>query len=399
MDILRKLVSGKKNRYKADGYNLDLTYITPRIIAMSIPGQGVHKVYRNNIDSVSHFLNMRHPGNYRVFNLSGIKYDYKKFASCVKDFPWEDHYPPPIEVLFKACNEIHQWLDLNIRNVVVVHCRAGKGRTGTLICCYLLYCRRLLHPEDALNYYKIKRFSAGGGVTQPSQIRYVCYFSEVLEGHIRSPNVLQLRCVRMVTAPHMGNSSCRPFIEIRDNKVKVFHNKKTSRDFQPIFADNWDELKVHELALANSEILLCGDIDCFLHHWGRLKMKKICRFSFNTAFIEPGHILELRKRELDPDNFKENKKVSDDFCITLDFEERKCNCNNILSVFERCQDCKEIMTKWNEFEKWAEIQMILMERIKCLPSVNLFGEEVDDIDDVIKTVLQGSCSLSEGSND
>lgn len=57
------------------------------------------------------------------------------------------------------------------------------------------------------------------------------------------------------------------------------------------------------------------------------------------------------------------------------------------------------MTKWNEFEKWAEIQMILMERIKCLPSVNLFGEEVDDIDDVIKTVLQGSCSLSEGSND
>ena len=399
MDLLRKLVSGKKNRFKGDGYNLDLTYITPRIIAMSIPGQGVHKVYRNSIDSVSHFLSMRHRGNYRVFNLSGIKYDYKKFGGCVKDFPWEDHYPPPIEILFKACNEIHQWLDLNIKNIVVVHCRAGKGRTGTLICCYLLFCKRLLHPEDALNYYRIKRFSVGGGVTQPSQIRYVHYFAEVLEGIIKSPNILQLRCIRMVTAPHMGNSSCRPFVEVRVNKIKVFHNKKTSRDNQSIVSDGWEELKVHELALANSEIMLCGDIDCFLHHWGRLKIKKICRFSFNTAFIEPGQTLVLKKQELDPDNFKGNKKVSDEFSVILDFEDRKCNCTSVLSVNQRCQDCIEMMMKWNECEKWMEIQRILVERIKCVPSINLFGEEVDDIDDVIKTVLHGSCSLSEGSND
>ena len=45
---------------------------------------------------------------------------------------------------------------------------AGKGRTGTLIACYLLYCGRFDDPLKALLYYKRKRFTRGGGVTQPS---------------------------------------------------------------------------------------------------------------------------------------------------------------------------------------------------------------------------------------
>ena len=122
MNILRKLVSGKKNRYLEDGYNLDLTYITPRVIAMSLPGEGVHKMYRNSINSVSRFLNEKHRGNYRIFNLSGIKYDYDKFGGSVREFPWADHYPPPIELLFHACSDIHRWLTLDLKNVVAINC-------------------------------------------------------------------------------------------------------------------------------------------------------------------------------------------------------------------------------------------------------------------------------------
>ena len=398
MDILRKLVSGKKNRYKDKAYDLDLTYITPRIIAMSIPGQGVHKVYRNNIDSVSAFLNERHPGFYKIFNLSGIKYDYKKFGNRVQDFPWEDHYPPPIDLLFKACDEIHKWLYLDERNVTIVHCRAGKGRTGTLICCYLLYCQRVFHSDDALNYYKFKRFSIGGGVTQPSQKRYVHYFSEILDGHIKSPNILQLHSIKMFTVPHMANNSCRPIIEVNMNKQKVFHNKKASRDNQFSLTDSSEEKKMHELALANSEVLLHGDIDCFLHHWGRLKIKKICRFSFNTAFVEPGSCLELKKDQLDPDCFKKNRRVDDEFMIEVSFDSRKCRCNSRMAVEERCLDCKRVI-RGDEEEKWNEIQRILLGRIKADPRVMLFADGDDDIDEVIETVIQGSCSMSEGSND
>jgi len=41
--------------------------------------------------------------------------------------------------------------------VIVVHCLAGKGRTGTIICCYLMYCGRIKTPEEAMEYYAKKR--------------------------------------------------------------------------------------------------------------------------------------------------------------------------------------------------------------------------------------------------
>lgn len=50
MDYLREKVSGKKNRLKQGNFNLDLTYITKRIIAMSMPGEGIQGIYRNPID-------------------------------------------------------------------------------------------------------------------------------------------------------------------------------------------------------------------------------------------------------------------------------------------------------------------------------------------------------------
>jgi len=37
MDWIRSKVSGKRNRYKEEGYNLDITYITDNVLAMSFP--------------------------------------------------------------------------------------------------------------------------------------------------------------------------------------------------------------------------------------------------------------------------------------------------------------------------------------------------------------------------
>ena len=55
MDWLRKIVSGKRNRFKNDTYNLDITYITNRVIAMSFPATGMEQMYRNSISDVRSF--------------------------------------------------------------------------------------------------------------------------------------------------------------------------------------------------------------------------------------------------------------------------------------------------------------------------------------------------------
>ena len=77
--FVRKVVAGPKNRTVWDGMDLDLTYITSRLIAMAFPASGFEKAYRNSIDDVSRYFKERHEGKYLILNLSMRNYDYEKF--------------------------------------------------------------------------------------------------------------------------------------------------------------------------------------------------------------------------------------------------------------------------------------------------------------------------------
>lgn len=61
-------MSQNRRRYKKHGFDLDLTYITDRIVAMSAPAFGGHTAYRNDINVVSRFLSLRHYGSFFVYN-------------------------------------------------------------------------------------------------------------------------------------------------------------------------------------------------------------------------------------------------------------------------------------------------------------------------------------------
>jgi len=78
---LKLLVSKQKKRFELDGYNLDLTYITEKIIAMGFPAESIESIYRNSMSEVVRFFNYRHSGHYRIYNLcSERKYNHAHFS-------------------------------------------------------------------------------------------------------------------------------------------------------------------------------------------------------------------------------------------------------------------------------------------------------------------------------
>lgn len=83
MSSFKKKISGDKKRYIDNDYDLDLSYLTPRLIAMSFPASGIETLYLNNIKDVSKFIKEKHNTNYFVYNLSGRNYDYSKFDNKV----------------------------------------------------------------------------------------------------------------------------------------------------------------------------------------------------------------------------------------------------------------------------------------------------------------------------
>lgn len=77
---LRNLVSKRRIRYTKDGFDLDLTYINDRIIAMGYPAEHMESIYRNKIEDVQKMLDKNHPDCYKVYNLcSERSYNQNRF--------------------------------------------------------------------------------------------------------------------------------------------------------------------------------------------------------------------------------------------------------------------------------------------------------------------------------
>jgi tensin len=131
-----------KVRFVTDAYDLDLTYITPRIIAMSFPASGLEATYRNSLQDVSAVLRQRHGENFMVFNVSERSYDISLMDHRVLEFGWPDHQAPPLERLCAIVRSMASWLAADPSHVCVVHCKGGKGRTGVVVAAYLTFAQQ-----------------------------------------------------------------------------------------------------------------------------------------------------------------------------------------------------------------------------------------------------------------
>ena len=192
------------NRDDALGVDLDLTYITDRIIAMGIPSGKLDSLYRNHENDVAKYFNTRHAGHYMIYNLSEKKYSYNKFAHAVQNFGWPDHHAPPLPKLCDLVQAMASWLSRSPENVVAVHCKAGRGRTGTAISCLLYYLNICENVSSALWFFAERRSRIGEGVEGPSQIRMCNYFQYVNTHGMPASKKLVLTSIEFKPIPGVG---------------------------------------------------------------------------------------------------------------------------------------------------------------------------------------------------
>ena len=179
-----------------------MTDITKNIIAMGFPSESVEAAYRNPYKEVYRFLEGFHAGHYKVYNLSSErKYDAAKFHNRVACYPFDDHNAPPFEKIETFCKDVQAYIAEDPEhNVAAIHCKAGKGRTGCMICAYMLYTREWETAYEALKFYATIRTYNRKGVTIPSQIRYVHYLDQYLR-HTVTLSKRLLLCDRIVLRP------------------------------------------------------------------------------------------------------------------------------------------------------------------------------------------------------
>jgi len=317
---LRQKVSKRKRRHvTADGYDLDLTYICPNVIAMGYPAVGVESLYRNRLSDVRKFLDGRHPSRYRVYNLCSEKrYAAECFDQQAAWYPFDDHNCPPFDMLCRLMTDLEQYLAQHDENVAVIHCKAGKGRTGLVIAAHLLHSGQHKTSRNSLQHFGFRRTHDSQGVTIPSQRRWVAMYERYLllraAGESLPSPPTRLRLDRIELSGGVPRF---------DSVVITCSRKKWS-------SKDWDGdwIKTSREGIGSKsisvvpaeEVVLTQDVHVAFNKVGRVsrRTKRVFGCWFNLQFLSDGGRLKLRGAEMDGRRDKK-QKWNNNFAVEICF--------------------------------------------------------------------------------
>ncbi|XP_064908215.1 tensin-3 isoform X4 [Columba livia] len=280
-----------------EGYELDLTYITERIIAVSFPASCSEETYLHNLQDVTRMLKSKHGDNYLVLNLSEKRYDLAKLNPKIMDVGWPDLHAPPLDKVCTICKAMESWLNNDPQHVVVIHCRGGKGRIGVVISSYMHFTNVSASADQALDRFAMKKFfdDKVSALMQPSQRRYVQFLSGLLSGSVKmNATPLFLHYVILHGIPSFdAGAAFRPFLKLYQAMQPVYTSG--------IYVGPENQTRIC-IAIDPAQ-LLKGDImlKCYHKKYRSATRDVVFRLQFHTGAIQ-GHGLVFSKEDLDSAN-------------------------------------------------------------------------------------------------
>jgi len=357
----------KKGFYKRD-LNLPLdvealrdaevVYITDRIITMSHPARASKVIpaitAERKLAAVGHLLDRRHDGRYLCWNLSEIDYDISILNDQVLTFSFPGSPSPPLGLLLKLLVSMENWMKADERNVAVVHCLTGKGRTSTILAAFLCWMGEAGFGDvnEAIAYIAKCKQLQPDDLTIPSQRRYASYFKNMLDGVRPSQTPLMLKRIIMSEAPKFARGppkdkvqveqnddggmtkvdeqqlmGCAPYLQIFKGG-KLLHTSAASLHVQ----QSDEELPFIQVMDGtvpfNINQIIQGDILIRCRHltFGK-KRVSMFRAGFHTGYAPP-NVLRLTKTQLD--GACHDKRYPNDFFLDLIFE--KVDADDIAAI-------------------------------------------------------------------
>jgi cyclin G-associated kinase len=300
--------------------DLDISYITSRLIVMSYPAEGVESAFKNSIDEVRNFLESKHRGSYAVYNLSQRTYRVTKFENRVSECGWAPKKAPPLTNLYAICKNMHLWLRQKPKNVCVVHCLDGKANSACVIGAFLVFCRLFENATAAMQIFIARRSVPG---ISPSQKRYIDYIGQMVADspvlpHAR-PTLIKGLTLRPLPLFNKMKNGCTPFVEVYLGEERVL---STSQEYE----------KMRQFCVEDGKAVIplgasvTGDVTIVVYHarstfggkiQGKITSMKIFQVQFHTGFIPEG-TTELQYHQYDLDQLDTSEKYPEMFTATLD---------------------------------------------------------------------------------
>ncbi|XP_056276894.1 tensin-3-like [Pseudoliparis swirei] len=281
-----------------EGYELDLTYVTERIIAVSFPRGCTEEIYSHNLKDVTRMLKSKHADNYLIINLSEKRHDLTKMNPKTLDTGWPDMHAPPLDMICTICKAMESWLNADPLHVAVIHCRGGKGRIGVVISSFVHFTDVSASADQALDRFAMRKYydDKVSALMTPSQKRYVWILNSLLSGSMKiNASPLFLHCVVLHGIPNFDAAGvCRPYIKVYQGMQTVY-----SSGIYHIGPGHRGRVCI---TLEPAQ-LLKGDImiKCYHKSEGTSEREVIFRLQFHTGAVQ-GYNLMFDKEDMETAN-------------------------------------------------------------------------------------------------